>query len=289
MSSAIAGSRFCRAASPKVEAIWETSDGPPPPPGRPEGFIARMRSGGLDLRNTWQIVVGAVLLPLGLAVIVLGWNGAAHGRVDQQQIPYLISGGILGLASVMVGCFFFWAHWLYRIYDQADLHHQEAMRQQAELIQVLLESADRRPADEGAAIRHEAHSHNGAGKTYSPPPPAATSTPPAAPSWPTKRRPSVRSRQRRQEGCGPAGSASRWRTDSPVVEPGVPSRRPGCLRHNRIGGSPRRPRLHPSTARPHGLKTEQEHGWTRVVREAIAATTRGRCGKRVRATFKFYF
>lgn len=98
-----------------------------------------VREGGLDLRNTWQVVAGAILLPLGVAVILLGWSGAAHGRVEQQQIPYLISGGLLGLASVVIGGFFFWAHWLYRIYDQADLHHQEAMRQQAELIRALLQ------------------------------------------------------------------------------------------------------------------------------------------------------
>jgi hypothetical protein len=100
---------------------------------------ALVREGGLDLRNTWQVVAGAILLPLGIAVILLGWSGAAHGRVEQQQIPYLISGGLLGLACVVIGAFFFWAHWLYRIYDQADLHHEEAMRQQAELIRALLQ------------------------------------------------------------------------------------------------------------------------------------------------------
>jgi MFS family permease len=93
---------------------------------------------GLDLRNTWQVVIGALVLPAGIAVIILGWAGAAHGRVDQQQIPYLISGGILGLALVIIGCFFYWAHWLYRIYDQADLQHQEAMREQAEFHRQLL-------------------------------------------------------------------------------------------------------------------------------------------------------
>ncbi len=100
---------------------------------------------GLDLRNTWQAVAGAVLLPLGVAVIVLGWSGAAHGRVDQQQIPYVISGGVLGLAVVVIGCFFYWAHWLYRLYDQADLHHREAMREQQEMMRALIDALDRRP------------------------------------------------------------------------------------------------------------------------------------------------
>jgi hypothetical protein len=99
----------------------------------------------LDLRNTWQVLAGAILLPLGIAVIIIGWHGAAYGNVDQKQIPYLISGGILGLAIVIIGCFFYWAHWLYRIYDQADLHHQEAMREQTEMIRALLEAVQQRP------------------------------------------------------------------------------------------------------------------------------------------------
>ena len=115
------------------------------------GLRERLSTDGLDLRNTWQVVAGAVLLPVGIAVIVLGWQGAAHGRVEQQQLPYLISGGILGLALVTIGGFFFWAHWLYRIYDQADLHHMELMRVQAEQHQELLRAlAGRDVADSGA-------------------------------------------------------------------------------------------------------------------------------------------
>lgn len=107
--------------------------------GRP-GRRLRLRSPNLDLRNTWQIVLGSLLLPLGIAFILLAWSGAAHGRVDQQQIPYLVSGGIGGLAVVMIGCFFYWAHWLYRIYDQADLQHQEALREQREMMRALIEA-----------------------------------------------------------------------------------------------------------------------------------------------------
>jgi hypothetical protein len=113
---------------------------PVPAAGRRPGGLRGLRYSNLDLRNTWQIMAGALLLPLGLAFILLAWSGAAHGRVDQQQIPYLVSGGLGGLAVVMIGCFFYWAHWLYRIYDQADLHHQEALREQREMIQVLVDA-----------------------------------------------------------------------------------------------------------------------------------------------------
>ncbi len=113
---------------------------PSPAADRPAGRLRRLRTSNLDLRNTWQIVLGSLLLPLGIAFILLAWSGAAHGRVDQQQIPYLVSGGLGGLAVVMIGCFFYWAHWLYRIYDQADLQHQEALREQREMMRALIEA-----------------------------------------------------------------------------------------------------------------------------------------------------
>ncbi|HZN14663.1 MAG TPA: hypothetical protein VFB78_10375 [Acidimicrobiales bacterium] len=80
-----------------------------------------------DLRNTWQIAIGAILMPLGLGVILLGWQGASHARVVQQQIPYLVSGSFIGLGLMIAGGLMFWAHWLYRIYDQNDLHHQQLL------------------------------------------------------------------------------------------------------------------------------------------------------------------
>jgi hypothetical protein len=127
------------------------SAAPPQPESHDRSRFAplRRRATNLDLRNTWQVLAGAILLPLGIAVILLGWNGAAHGRVDQQQIPYVISGGLLGLAVVIIGCFFYWAHWLYRLYDQADLRHEEMMREQREMMRALLEALGQRPMPAG--------------------------------------------------------------------------------------------------------------------------------------------
>ncbi len=86
------------------------------------------RQGRLDLRNSWQVVAGAILIPLGVVFIMIGWYGAAHARVVQQQIPYMVSGSFVGLGCMIVGGLLFWGHWLYRIYDQADLHHEEQQR-----------------------------------------------------------------------------------------------------------------------------------------------------------------
>jgi hypothetical protein len=81
-----------------------------------------------DIRNSWQVIAGAILIPLGVVFILLGWYGAAHARVVQQQIPYMVSGSFIGLGCMIVGGLLFWGHWLYRIYDQADLHHEEQQR-----------------------------------------------------------------------------------------------------------------------------------------------------------------
>jgi hypothetical protein len=81
-----------------------------------------------DIRNSWQVIAGALLIPLGVVFILLGWYGAAHARVVQQQIPYMVSGSFIGLGCMVVGGLLFFGHWLYRIYDQADLHHEEQQR-----------------------------------------------------------------------------------------------------------------------------------------------------------------
>ena len=81
-----------------------------------------------DVRNSWQVIAGAILIPLGVVFILLGWYGAAHARVVQQQIPYMVSGSFVGLGCMILGGLLFFGHWLYRIYDQADLHHEEQQR-----------------------------------------------------------------------------------------------------------------------------------------------------------------
>jgi hypothetical protein len=100
-----------------------------------------------DIRNSWQVIAGALLIPLGIVFILLGWYGAAHARVVQQQIPYMVSGSFVGLGCMVVGGFLFWGHWLYRIYDQADLHHEEQQR----LLETIAAALLAQRADGGGA------------------------------------------------------------------------------------------------------------------------------------------
>lgn len=48
-----------------------------------------------------QVAVG--FAAAGFVLITLGWNGAANVDYAQGQLPYLISGGVAGLALVLVG------------------------------------------------------------------------------------------------------------------------------------------------------------------------------------------
>ena len=108
--------------------------------GGAKGRRPRSGGGGIDLRNTWQILAGSLLIPLGVVFILMAWYGAAHTAYVQQQIPYLVSGSFAGLGCLVVGGLFYWAHWLYRLYDQADLHHEEQLRAMEQMVRALVHS-----------------------------------------------------------------------------------------------------------------------------------------------------
>src|SRR4051794_28253726 len=68
----------------------------PPAATRPAGQIV-LSFGQLGAK------LAVLVIALGLVVIGVGWNGAASQTNFVAQFPYLISGGILGLALVVVG------------------------------------------------------------------------------------------------------------------------------------------------------------------------------------------
>jgi hypothetical protein len=100
------------------------------------------------------LIVGAVCVPLGLLLILLGYWGAAHASRVIQQIPYEVSGGLLGLALVFAGGFAFFGCWLARV--QRDQHRlaDRVENQTAVLgdalgrIEALL--GEQRPSENGA-------------------------------------------------------------------------------------------------------------------------------------------
>lgn len=85
-----------------------------------DGADARPRTSPLDwARAQWArafrrehglLIAAVVLAAAGVAVIVAGWLGASHSVVVAEQIPYLISGGLLGVALVFLGALSYYGH-----------------------------------------------------------------------------------------------------------------------------------------------------------------------------------
>ena len=86
-----------------------------------------------EFNHPGAVVPGTV----GVVFILIAWYGAAHAKVEQQQIPYMVSGAFAGLGCMVVGGLLYWGHWLYRIYDQAELHHEEQQRMMLELVRAI--------------------------------------------------------------------------------------------------------------------------------------------------------
>ena len=80
-------------------------------PDRLEEFqteLARLRSrGGTTSTEQRLLVAGVVLMPLGLVLVMIGYLGASGTTEFSSQVPYLISGGLLGLGCTIVGAALF--------------------------------------------------------------------------------------------------------------------------------------------------------------------------------------
>jgi len=88
-----------------------------PPAGRDQRFVdavRRLRVGGSGLRldERTLMIAGGVVAPLGLVIVLLGWWGAAHTPYVFEQLPYVISGGLLGVGLMFLGAFLYFAHWM---------------------------------------------------------------------------------------------------------------------------------------------------------------------------------
>lgn len=57
------------------------------------------------LRRNWRTLSALALLVAGVTFVLLAWYGAAYTNILTEQIPYLISGGLLGLGLIIVAGF----------------------------------------------------------------------------------------------------------------------------------------------------------------------------------------
>ena len=74
---------------------------------------ARPSRSGRNVRK-WMETIGMLLIVFGFVCILLGWYGASHSPYLYQEIPYLISGGLLGVALVFGGGILIHSAWSLR-------------------------------------------------------------------------------------------------------------------------------------------------------------------------------
>lgn len=73
----------------------------------------RGRSFSISIER-WLMVAGAILIAIGIPTMLVGWYGAARTPYVFEQVPYLISGGLVGLAFTILGGLLYFAYWLTR-------------------------------------------------------------------------------------------------------------------------------------------------------------------------------
>ena len=82
--------------------------------------LVRLRSKASDpaLLERRIALAGGALVAAGVVLILLGWYGAAHTSRLYLQVPYLISGGLLGVALAVAGGCAYLASWLTRLVQE---------------------------------------------------------------------------------------------------------------------------------------------------------------------------
>jgi len=133
------------------------SDGAIPVPRRLDrlaSVVDRNRRSDRDMRKIMQ-VLGMLAIGFGFVCIILGWYGAAHSPYQYEEIPYVISGGLLGVALVIGGGILVLCAWSLRQVEEARRNAVAIVRSIDRLEHVL-----RNP---DAPSNEERHGHEGVG------------------------------------------------------------------------------------------------------------------------------
>jgi hypothetical protein len=111
------------------------------------------------MRQQWDRTAAAVLALVGLLALLLGWLGLSDVALPSQQIPYLASGGLLGLFALGASA----TLWLSAdLRDEwRELHNIESKLD--ELCDIVREAGAASPASNGAAAEPRQRLRAGSG------------------------------------------------------------------------------------------------------------------------------
>jgi hypothetical protein len=141
------------ASTMTIPAVPPAAENPPAAATATPTSVREQRFRNLQLA---LFTIGALLMPLGIFAIFLGWYGVAHTKYQYDQLPYVVSGGLLGLALVFLGGFLYFGAWLAKIGNE----QRESARQLTDAMLLLVDLVDRQggslapaaaPSEHGAA------------------------------------------------------------------------------------------------------------------------------------------
>ncbi len=141
--------------SPAPEGPDGEANGSTPVPTRLQRLAAVVERArpGRSSRNVrkWLEWIGMALIAFGFVCILLGWYGAANSPYLYQEVPYLISGGLLGVALVIGGGVLVRSAWSMRQIEEERRNTLAIVRSVDRLERIL------RSLDESRRTEHEEH------------------------------------------------------------------------------------------------------------------------------------
>lgn len=91
------------------------------------------------LRRVDQVmeIVGIALLPVGLTALLIGWLGVASNGLVFLQLPYVVSGGMLGVGLLFASGTIYLASWISRTAAVQRRQNDELLRAVTQLQQTI--------------------------------------------------------------------------------------------------------------------------------------------------------
>src|SRR5437588_12641500 len=118
------------------------------------------RQAGRVSGEQWLFVAGGALVLAGIVLVIIGWVGTSQTVLVAGQIPYVVSGGLLGLGLIFLGGFLYFGYWLALLFRDGRARGE---RQEVELARVaeglevandtLARIAELLVADQGRRVR----------------------------------------------------------------------------------------------------------------------------------------
>lgn len=100
--------------------------------GRASRRAGRLQRAVRGVRSRWDRhraieLVAVAMIPSGVVAVLLGWYGAARTPFLFEQVPYAISGGLLGIGLLASGGALYVGSWIARAAAQGREQHEELL------------------------------------------------------------------------------------------------------------------------------------------------------------------